>query len=123
MLSDGGGYWDTTISHLGNGPTTVDILEENGRASRFTGSSTDAQHWLDRKRHELENAYGIPTKVAVGTVLVPMGLALVLLGLALLLWRLATVCRSRGHRFADRTARPNLISEVKVLRSPSDSPS
>ena len=97
MLRDGGWPWHATISDsVGIGSTTVDILDEDGTAYRFTGSSTDAQHWLDHKQDELKKAHGIPTKIAVGRVLQPIGLALVLVGLARLFWRLVTVRRSRS---------------------------
>jgi hypothetical protein len=96
MLRDGGWPWETTISSfVGTGQTTVEIIDEGGAAYRFTGSSTDAQLWLDRKQDELKNAHGIPAKIAVGTVLEPVGLALVLAGLAELFWRRVTVRRSR----------------------------
>jgi hypothetical protein len=94
MLRDGGWPWHTSISDS-VGTTTVDITDEDGTAYRFTGSSADAQHWLDRKQDELKNAHGIHTKIAVGRVLQPVGLALVLVGLARLLWRLMAVRRSR----------------------------
>jgi hypothetical protein len=95
MLRDGGWPWHASIGGpVGVGSTTAHIIDEDGTAYRFTGSSTDAQHWLDRKQDELKDAHGIPAKIAVGRVLQPVGLALVLLGLAQLLWRLATVRRA-----------------------------
>jgi hypothetical protein len=97
MLRDGHWPWHASISNsVGVGSTTVEILDEDGTAYRFTGSSTDAQHWLDRKQDELKKAHGIPTKIAVGRVLQPIGLALVLVGLARLFWLLATRRRSRS---------------------------
>jgi hypothetical protein len=95
MLRDGGWPWHASISDS-IASTTVEIIDEDGTAYRFTGSSTDAQHWLDRKQDELKKAHGIPTKIAVGRVLQPIGLALVLAGLARLFWRLVTVRRSRS---------------------------
>jgi hypothetical protein len=115
MLRDGGWPWHASISDsVGIGTTTVDITDEDGTVYRFTGSSADAQHWLDRKQDELKDAHGIHTKIAVGRVLQPVGLALVLVGLARLLWRLVAVRRSR-------TAQP--VSAVKVSHgstSPAD---
>jgi hypothetical protein len=97
LLRDGGWPWHASIGGpVGIGSTTAEIIDNDGTAYRFTGSSTDAQHWLDRQQDELKDAHGIPTKIAVGRVLQPVGLALVLLGLARLLWRLATVRRARG---------------------------
>ena len=105
MLSDGGWPWHTSISGpaADGGSTTVEILDEDGTEYRFTGSSTDAHSWFDRKEDELRNAHGIPRKIAIGNVLVPVGLALVLLGLALLLWLLVTVCRARSTRLPAET--------------------
>jgi hypothetical protein len=97
MLRDGGWPWHASISDSAVvGSATVEILDEDGTAYRFTGSSTDAQHWLDRKQDELKKAHGIPTKIAVGRVLQPIGLALVLVGLSRLFWRLVTGRRSRS---------------------------
>jgi hypothetical protein len=88
MLRDGGWPWHASISNsAGTGSTTVEIVDEDGTAYRFTGLSTDAEHWLDSKQDELKKAHGIPTKIAVGRVLQPIGLALVLVGLARLFWR------------------------------------
>jgi hypothetical protein len=97
MLRDGGWPWHASISDsAGIGSSTVEIIDEDGTAYRFTGSSTDAQHWSDRKQDELKKAHGIPAKIAVGRVLQPIGLALVLVGLARLFWRLVTGRRSRS---------------------------
>lgn len=95
-LRDGGWPWETSISYLDNGPTTVEIIDEGGEAYRFTGSTTDALHWLDRQENELKNAHGFPTKIAVGRVLELVGLALVLVGIVRLCWRLVTVRRWRS---------------------------
>ena len=97
MLRDGGWPWHASIGGpAGGGATTAEIIDEDGTAYRFTGSPTDAQHWLDRKQDELKVAHGIPTKIAVGRVLQPVGLALMLLGVARLVWLLATVRRARS---------------------------
>ena len=100
MLRDGGWPWHASIGGpAGVGASTAEIIDEDGTAYRFTGSPTDAQHWLDRKQDELKVAHGIPTKIAVGRVLQPVGPALMLLGLARLLrllWLLATVRRARS---------------------------
>lgn len=97
MLRDGGWPWHASISDsTGIASTSVEIIDEDGTAYRFTGSSVDAQNWLDRKQDELKKAHGIPTKIAVGRVLQPIGLALLVVGLARLFWRLVTVRRSRG---------------------------
>jgi hypothetical protein len=97
LLRDGGWPWHASIGGpVGAGSTTAEIIDEDGTAYRFTGSSTDAQHWLDRKQDDLKAAHGIPTKIAIGEVLQPVGLALVLLGLARLLWWLTTVRRVRN---------------------------
>jgi hypothetical protein len=97
MLRDGGWPWHASIGGpAGIGATTAEIIDEDGTAYRFTGSPTDAQHWLDRKQDELKVAHGIPAKIAVGRVLQPVGLALTLLGLARLVWLLATVRRARS---------------------------
>ena len=97
MLRDGGWPWHASISDsAGVGSTTVEILDEDGTAYRYTGTSTDARHWLDRKQDELKKAHGIPTKIAVGRVLQPIGLALVLVGLARLFWRVVIGRRSRS---------------------------
>jgi hypothetical protein len=88
MLRDGGWPWHASISDsAGIGSATVEIIDEDGTGYRFTGSSTDAHHWLDRKQDDLKTAHGIPTKIAVGRVLQPIALALVLIGLARLFWR------------------------------------
>ena len=95
MLRDGGWPWHASITgSAGNGSTTAEVIDEDGSAYRFTGSSAEAQHWLDRKQDELKDAHGIPTKIAVGRVLRPVGLVLVLLGLTRLLWRLTTIRRA-----------------------------
>jgi hypothetical protein len=95
MLRDGGWPWHAGITDsAGIGSTTAEIVDEDGTAYRFTGSSTEAQHWLDRKQDELKDAHGIATKIAVGRVLQPVGLVLVLLGLTRLLWRLTTIRRA-----------------------------
>jgi len=97
MLRDGGWPWHASISNSASiGSTSVEIIDEDGSAYRFTGSSTDAQHWLDRKQDELKKAHGIPTKIAAGRVLQSIGLALVLVGVAGLFWRLVTRRRSRS---------------------------
>ena len=97
MLRDGQWPWHTSISSaVGAGSTTVEILDEDGTAYRFTGSSTDARHWLDRTQDELKNAHGIPAKIAAGRVLLPIGVAFELVGLARLFWLLATRRRSRS---------------------------
>jgi hypothetical protein len=96
MLHDGGWPWHASISNSAAvGTTTAQIIDEDGTAYQFTGSSTEAQHWLDSKQDELKDAHGIPMKIAVGRVLQPLGLAMVLLGLARLLWRLTIVRRAR----------------------------
>jgi hypothetical protein len=95
-LRDGGWPWHATISSsVAVGSTTAEIIDEDGTAYQFTGSSAEAQHWLDGKQDELKAAHGIPTKIAVGRVLQPVGLAIVLLGLVRLVWRLTTVRRAR----------------------------
>ncbi|MDT5041905.1 MAG: hypothetical protein QOE51_2890, partial [Actinoplanes sp.] len=67
MLRDGGWPWHTTISSsVGAGSTTAKIIDEDGTGYQFTGSSAEAQHWLDGKQDELKAAHGIPTKIAVG---------------------------------------------------------
>lgn len=105
MLRDGGWPWHASIrDSAGTGSTTVEIIDEDGAAYRFTGSSTDAQNWLDRKQDELKKAHGIPAKIAVGNVLEPIGLALVLVGIARLLWWLTTLRRARSTRYSGRTA-------------------
>jgi len=97
MLRDGGWPWHATISNsVSTGSTTAEVVDEDGSAYRFTGSATDAQHWLDRTQDDLKKAHGIPAKIAAGRVLQSVGVALVLLGLAGLLWRLVTRRRSRG---------------------------
>jgi hypothetical protein len=97
MLRDGHWPWHTSIStSAGIGSTTVEIIDQDGTPYRFTGSSTDAQHWMDRKQDELKKAHGIPTKIAEGRVLQPIGLALALVGLARLLWLLMTRRRTRS---------------------------
>ena len=97
MLRDGGWPWHATISDsAGAGPATVEILDEDGAAYRFTGSPAEARTWLDHKQDELKVVHDIPTKIAVGKVLRPIGLALVVVGLARLLWWLTTLRRSRG---------------------------
>ena len=107
MLRDEGWPWHASISGpVGIGSTTAEIIDEDGTAYRFTGSSTDAQHWLDRKQDELKIAHGIPAKIAVGRVLQPVGLALVLFGLARLSWRLVTVRRSRSTVTASELPNP-----------------
>src|SRR4051794_23259223 len=50
MLRDGGWPWHASIGSPGVGATTAEIIDEDGTAYRFTGSPTDAQHWLDRKQ-------------------------------------------------------------------------
>ena len=96
MLRDGGWPWHATISNsVVAGSATAEIVDEDGTAYQFTGSPSEAQHWLDRKQDELKTLHGIPTKITVGRVLQPVGLALVLLGVAGLLWRLATTLRHR----------------------------
>jgi hypothetical protein len=97
MLRDGGWPWHASIGGpAGVGATTAEIIDEDGTAYRFTGSPTEAQHWLDRKQDELKNAHGIPTKIAIGRVLQPVGLALILLGLARLFLWLVTARRTRN---------------------------
>lgn len=97
MLRDGGWPWHASIGGpVGVGSTSAEIIDEDGTAYRFTGSSTDAQHWLNRKQEELKDAHGISTKIAVGRVLQPVGLVLVLFGVARLLWRVAAVRRARN---------------------------
>jgi hypothetical protein len=44
---------------LGVAASTAEIIDEDGTAYRFTGSPTDAQHWLDRKRDELKVAHSV----------------------------------------------------------------
>ena len=97
MLRDGGWPWHATISNsVATGSATAEIIDEDGTAYQFTGSSAEAQHWLDRKQDELKAAHGIPTKIVVGRVLQPVGLVLILLGAARLLWLLATSRRARS---------------------------
>jgi len=97
MLRDGGWPWHASIrDSAGLGATTVEILDEDGTAYRFTGSSTDAHDWLDRKQDELKKAHGIPTKIAAGEVLQPIGLALVLVGVTRLFWWLISFRRARS---------------------------
>jgi hypothetical protein len=104
MLRDGGWPWHASISNsVDSGSTTVDITDEDGTAYRFTGSSTEAQHWLDNKQDELKKAHGIPTKIAVGRVLQPIGLAVLAVG---------DGPSFTKHRYADRTAQP--IAPVEV---------
>jgi hypothetical protein len=95
MLRDGSWPWHASITApVGAGAATAEILDADGTAYRFTGSSTDAQNWLDNEQQRLKEAHGIPAKIAVGRVLQPVGLVLVLLGVARLLWQLATVRRA-----------------------------
>jgi hypothetical protein len=97
MLRDGGWPWHASIGGpAGVGIATAEIVDEDGTAYRFTGSRTEAQHWLDRKQDELKVAHGIPTKIAIGEVLQPVGLVLMLFGVARLVWLLATVRRARS---------------------------
>jgi len=97
MLRDGGWPWHATISDsVSAGSSTAEIVDSDGTAYRFTGSSTEAHQWLDRKQDDLKTAHGIPTKVVVGRVLEPVGLALVLLGIATQVWRLTTILRARS---------------------------
>jgi hypothetical protein len=51
MLRDRGWPWHASISDsAGIGSTTVEIIDEDGAAYRFTGSSTDAQLWSTASR-------------------------------------------------------------------------
>jgi hypothetical protein len=94
MLRDGGWPWHAGTAGTVGGQTTAEVVDEDGTAYRFTGSSSEAQHWLDQKQDELKVAHGIPAKIVTGRVLLPVGLALVLFGLVRLLWRPATVRRA-----------------------------
>lgn len=97
MLRDGGWPWHATIAGpVAGGVTTAEVVDDDGSASQFTGSSSDAQRWLDQKQEELKTSHHIPTKIAAGRVLQPVGLALVLLGLVQLFRRLVRVRRTRS---------------------------
>jgi hypothetical protein len=96
LLRDGGWPWHASMGGSVGGSTTAEIIDADGTAYQFTGSLTEAEHWLDRKQDELMDAHGISTKIAVGRVLQPVGLAIVLLGLARLLWRPRTGRRARS---------------------------
>jgi len=97
MLRDGGWPWHASITDsAGAAPATVEILDEDGAAYRFTGSPADARTWLDHKQDELKMVHGIPTKIAAGQVLRPIGLALVVVGLVRLFWWLTAIRRSRS---------------------------
>ncbi|MFI7597777.1 hypothetical protein [Actinoplanes sp. NPDC049681] len=98
MLRDGGWPWHATISGSTGGATTAEIVDDDGSAYRFTGSSIDAQQWMDRKQDELKASHHLPEKIAAGRVLEPVGVALVVLGLVQLVRRL-----TRARRGAART--------------------